>query len=265
MTSLGLFKYAGISGWGDLIAQDAEVDGVGTVGGDFSAVLTNNGSASISIECGTTGQSFTVDWGDGSPIGYTAATGLVTPTGTIYVEGSNPNNFKLTGNTAVVTGITITNGSSLTTLNSAFDGQTALTSFSIDDGSNVTDLSLAFRCPNMTSYTWGGGYDSVTSGFSTFGGVGLTSFASASFPALTGAYYMFSGGDFVTIGALDMPNCTNFEGMFADCADLETIAALDTTSTAGASADMFLDCDSLTAPDSSEQTSLASGSGYDYN
>ena len=35
MTSLGLFKFAGISGWGEIEAEDSEIAGVGTVTGDY--------------------------------------------------------------------------------------------------------------------------------------------------------------------------------------------------------------------------------------
>ncbi|WP_299077954.1 hypothetical protein [uncultured Paraglaciecola sp.] len=53
--------------------------------------------------------------------------------------------------------------------------------------------------------------------------------------------------------------------MFEGCTDLETIAAIDTTATLASNSDMFDFITSLTSPNSGEQTSIRSASGFDFN
>lgn len=292
MTSLGLFKYAGISGWGDLQAQDSEIAGVGTVGGDFHAEITNTASGSIEIEYGTTGQSFTVDWGSGTPTAYTAKTPSMTPTGTVIVESAEVcDRFRITGSFTTVTGVAITGGGLLEALNLAFTNMRAMTSFSLDDASNVTTIRAAWQNNfALTSFPNIAFPEALNIDGAWGGCTALTSFPAIAFPVATTAEDVFNNcnvmvscgvTDFssvenfisafrdcdalTSLGNLETEAGTDFDNMFNGCGDLETIGAIDTTGTSGASTGMFTGCTSLTSPDSTEQSNLASASGYDFN
>jgi len=289
MTSLGLFKYPDTRN--NLQAQDAQIDGVGTVG-DFHAEITNTGSGTIEIEYGTTGQSFTVDWGSGTPTGYTAKTPSMTPTGTVIVEsGAVCDRFRITGSTTTVTGVAITGGDLLESLHSAFLNMRAMTSFSLDDASNITTIQTAWQnCFALTSFPNIAFPDATNIDGAWLNCIALTSFPAIAFPSATTAEDAWNNcNNMVSCGVTDLSSVTNFlscfrdcdellslgnlqtesgtvfENMFRDCGKLATIGAIDTTSTTSASGGMFTGCSSLTSPDSTEQTSLAGSGGYDFN
>lgn len=146
---------------------------------DFTATLTYLGSGATTIECGTAGQAFTVDWGDGSPVAYTATTPSITPTGTIIVgSDANPDKFRVASD--VITTAVITGGDSLTSLALAFYNLTNLTSLSIDDTSNVTLFNNAYRNTSITAVP-STQYSSATNMNSAFRNTNITSFPSTNF------------------------------------------------------------------------------------
>ena len=127
---------------------------------------------------------------------------------------------------------------------SAWEGCNSMVTFSVTDMSSCTDFTTAwFGCVSMTSCAVVGSMSS---------GVDFTS-----------CFHNCSA--MVTFGNCATSSGTTFTSMFQGCTSLTTIGGLDTTNTAGATPTIFSGATSITAPNSSEQTQLASASGYDYN
>ena len=268
--SLGPFKYPvpGATPGEYLITGFDAALSVDETPAGLVAIMPNTQSTQVYITCSG---NFQVDWGDGTPISYTTNSGYVTPTGTITLtsESSSIGSFKLDGISDTVTSISITGGGALTGTFS-LDNCDGITSVTIDDISNITNIARAFRLVNCTSLTLGDGeFTSVTNGNSAFGGfarfTSLTSFTPPTFPVCTDAAYMFSGMQVTSFGVVDLPASTTYERLFEDCDELVSIAALDTTSTTRANNNMFIRCDALTSPNATIQALLESASGYDFN
>ncbi len=162
-------------------------------------------------------------------------------------------------------------------------------------GENCTNMSKAFyNCKKLNSVDLNGmdtSYiDNVTWAF-TFSKIPEFSFSGNDWSSLTSLNQMFySTGSttFVDLSSLDANNITNYDrlfykcgithvkmpsnmntvqpaanmyGLFKSCGSLECIDRLDTTNATDTSS-MFDDCDNLTAPDSTTQTSLLNGASW---
>lgn len=287
----------------------------------FQATLVpENFTATCGITMqGPVGSTFFVDWGNGSPVEYERSTNATAvPTGNIIVTSEACNYFQATTNTYLT--CAMTGCGQLTSMDSSFNTRTKFTSITMDDTSNVTNWRQAFRqttnlatC-NVTDFSGAvlgsAGFQCnaafqlsgiaslgaiVVSGdcnqmFSNSGILAIDS--SADFSAITEADQMFLNSDIVTFPAMDMSDCVNFDSMFRDCSDLETvgalitgeaadsvdydamflncvsltsIAAIDTTNTSSTSLSMFGNCGALTSPNGSEQADLADFNGADFN
>lgn len=190
---------------------------------DFKAVLTNNGTSFTSITCGSLGQQFTVDWGNGSPVSYTAATGSHAVTGTVIVESVNdPDSFLVSATTSVLTAV-VTGAGSLTSLRQAFYNHTLITSITIDDTSSVTDFYRAYRATAITAFP-STNFNAATTLQETFYGTPIVTVPSFTVgTALTTVLSAWAScTSLTTFPAIDFKNCADFEKAWRTCSALTT-------------------------------------------
>jgi len=235
----------------------------------------------------TGGVDFTVDWGDGSPITYSSGTvspGVV-PTGDVIVETESTNitafrivdnqiktcsiiggaNLKSLGNTCTnktaIESFTIDSGVNITSLNQAFSGASGLTTFTVTDSdlSSATNFSSAFRGSALTSF---GNYnlDSIDNAISAWRDTAITSFPAIDLSSATSLRESWEGCTSLTsFGGYDFGACTNFIDTFRGCTSVTTIGNLQTE--AGTNfAGMFLGCSALTTIGALDTTSTVGAS-----
>ena len=180
---------------------------------------------------------YTVDWGDGSIINYTANT---TASYTAYWSGASPSTLTTDGYRQTLIKITPQSGQSLTSIN-----LNVLNTNVKHNTYNRNYFDIKLSAPNLTSFTF------VTSPlFQQFEWVGtnkITTFQNFFAPISSvkkivsidvsnantalGVYQLFSGcGSLVEIPMIyPATGCTNFNGMFSGCAKIKTIPLIDTS------------------------------------
>jgi len=201
---------------------------------------------------------FEVDWGDGIWLpyatGYSAS--VVSSTGLIKFRSVNsPTSIALMTDT--FTGIDIQLSDTITSLSSSFLDCTNLTSFAMDDASNLENLGDAWRgCSGLIDFPL-----IDTSNVEAFSRAWRDCTSLTTLPALdysSGLFFVATWRgctNLVSLPALNTVIGTSFSNTFLDCTNLVCLTAIDTTAQTG-TADMFLGCTSLLHPTPAEIADL---------
>jgi hypothetical protein len=234
----------------------------------------------------TSDEDFEVDWGDGTFIAYSAGSASVVPSGTINIRSDNAvTTCRFVTNTYNT--INITKSDTLTSAYAMCYALTSLTSFAIDDSSNITSFSNAFRGTSSLLTFPVIDLSSALNFNNAFYESGVNSFPTLSYPLVTnfsGAWYRMTGS---TFGDLTAPNGVNFSNafeissiveigdvsisasanvnrMFRDADVLRCIKSITTTSSMTNKASMFTGTGVLKYPNPDDVVDLISASGDAY-
>lgn len=202
--------------------------------GGFKAVLTpkvSPGTLRISVQKLFATGTFTVDWGNGSPVSYSlGTTPATTPTGTITVKCDVDGlEFDVLDNQ--ITTCTITGGGLVRTL--SLNALSLLTSFSMDNGTGLNSLaSTFFNCSGLTSISFTNPDLTGVSSLSQVcrGCSSLTSFPLLTFDSsLTNMSRAFQDSGLTSFPLIATGSVTNFFNCW-DNAALTSFPLIDTSS-----------------------------------
>ncbi len=227
---------------------NAEID-------DCNMVITTDGTGDISFEIlGGTGDVISVDIGDGVWVDYDKTERIYTPVtnyikirfinGAVYATIISGQAVQKERVIEIEMNGTIDYGGSIDGIAESFISCTNLTKFTGTNLLNLQDITQTFDgCTNLVEVI-----------FSQVG-VSVNLMMGFCFRNCTNLTY---------ISEMPAGSIYNSNYMFEGCVNLVCLGNLNTTALSSDSIDMFLNCNSLVAPDVGEQTLLSEANGYDY-
>ena len=175
---------------------------------------------------------YTIDWGDGTPIEYASGTSpSVIPTGTITITSVNPTQFRVVTNN--VKSVSITGGKTLTVGSSMCGNLTKMTSFAADDLSGLTSLTFAWQnCSGLTSFPLVDLSGAGNCNFAWFGCSGLTSFPLIDFSNATSFSSSWRGCNSLTsFPTINMSSSSNNTRAWYQCTGLTSFQMVPRSTT----------------------------------
>ncbi len=238
----------------------------------ITATTVNVGDTFSLVMYGIEGDVFEIVLGDGVPNVYILpANGILSTTLSTVVDASITvtttetaaiNRFAFSNNNRVIKTVNVTNAGSLTSLKAVCQFQDFLESFVIDDTSNVTDLSDAFKgtliaqSPPMDTSN----VTDVSNMLSSC--IFLTDLYEYDLSSVIFmGSYINSCTSLTSTPAFNTPLATDFVGAVSGCTSLICMTSIDTTNQTDTT-DLFLFSNSLVAPNASEQAQIEAGFSY---
>ncbi len=208
---------------------------------------------------------FSVDWGDGNFINYSAgnpATASAVPSGNITIKSVTPvDQIQFVTNT--FSAIDIVDGSDLTSADSMCLNLTNLTTFNGSNMGGITDFNFAwFGCSSLTSFPLIDTSAVINFSRAWNGCTSLTSFPLIDTSSGTDFSFVWRGcSSLISMPAIDTSSGTDFTNTWTNCFSLVCLSSVNTLLQT-ITLNMFLNTTALINPTSSEQTSIEAGFNY---